>query len=137
MHTVFMMGDDDIRLHLADNVAHLKAHLIIIGQQAIHIVKDIALAPQLLCEGLCLRNFIFTILGNIRPGRRALFTGGQRQGHSPAPMDGTGGKQRTGGQLGITDVGTDGQNGMCFHHFTAPSAERQRFAPRETRRPDK
>ena len=122
VHTVFVVGDDDIRLDLADDVADGKANLVIVRQQAVFVIQDVGFAPQLFGKGLCLRDFSPAVFGNIRPGGSALFPGGQRQSHGLAAVNGAGRQQRPGGQLGIPNVGADGKYSLCLHSPTAPSA---------------
>ena len=117
-----MVGDDDIRLDFADDVADGKANLVIVRQQAVFVIQDVGFAPQLFGKGLCLRDFPPAVFGNIRPGGSALFPGGQRQSHGLAAVNGAGRQQRPGGQLGIPNVGADGKYSLCLHSPTAPSA---------------
>ena len=120
VHAVFVVGDDDIGLYLANDVAHGEAHLVVVRQQAVLIGQDIGLSPQVGGESLRLRNLPPAVFGDIRPGGRALLPCRQGQRNGPAAMDGAGGEQGSGGQLGVADVRADGKDRMLLHILTAP-----------------
>ena len=114
VHAVFMVGHDDVRFDLSDDVANGKADLIVVRQQSVGIVQHIGFAAQLPGEGFGLRNLAAAVLLNVRTGGSTLFPGSQGQGHGFAAVDGAGGQQRAGGELRVADVGADGENGVVF-----------------------
>ena len=110
-----MMGDDDVRLDPADDVADGEANLVVVRQQPILIGEHDRLASQLPGKGLRLGNFSPAVFADVRSGGGSFFTGGERQGDGLPPVDGAGGQQRPGGELRVPHMGTDGKNGMGFH----------------------
>ena len=97
VHAAGMVGDDDIRLDTADDIAHLKAHGVVVGQKTVGVIQHDGLAAQIAHKGLRLGDFFLPVGGDIRPGGRAFFTRRQRQGDGMAARNGAGGKQRAGG----------------------------------------
>ena len=118
VHAVGVVGDEDIRLHAADHVAHGEARLVVIGQQPVRIVKHDRLAAELGGKGLRLGDLAFPVFGNVRSGRRALLPRGERKRHAASAVHGVRGEQRAAGQLHVADVRTDGQYGLA-HGFSS------------------
>ena len=92
-----MVGDDDIRLDTADDIAHLKAHGVVVGQKTVGVIQYDGFAAQIAHKGLCLADLFLPVGGDVRPGGRAFFARCQRQGDGMAARNGAGGKQRAGG----------------------------------------
>ena len=109
VHAVGVVGDENIGLYAADDIAHGEARLVVIRQQPVRIAEHDRLAPELGGEGLRLGDLAFPVFGDVCSGRRALLPGGERKRHAASPVHGVRGKQRAAGQLHIADVRTDGQ----------------------------
>ena len=118
VHAVGVVGDENIGLYAADDIAHGEARLVVIRQQPVRIAEHDRLAPELGGEGLRLGDLAFPIFGDVCSGRRALLPGGERKRHAASPVHGVCGEQRAAGQLHIADVHTNGQYRFA-HDFSS------------------
>ena len=61
VHAAGMVGDDNIRLDTADDIAHLKAHGVVVGQKTVGVIQHDGLAAQIAHKGLRLGDFFLPV----------------------------------------------------------------------------
>ena len=108
VHTLLVVGDDQVRLLLPDDVAYGEAGLLVVRQEAVGVVQYIALPAQQVRKRLGLLQLLRPVLFRRLTGGDALFAGGEGQGGDVPACGGAGGKYAAAGELHVAHMAADG-----------------------------